>query len=166
MMEKVKVIIKNDQSEVKIPTGIRLLLRRCCNAVLIMEGFNDSAEISITFVDEEQIHVLNREHRNVDSPTDVLSFPLAENGQFDINPENGAKMLGDIILNIPWVVKQAKEFGHSFQREIAYLTAHSMLHLLGYDHVEGGMEAVRMREKEEEVMGMLGHPRNNTYTMD
>jgi probable rRNA maturation factor len=131
-----------------------------------MEGFNDSAEISITFVDEEQIHVLNREHRNVDSPTDVLSFPLAENGQFDINPENGAKMLGDIILNIPWVVKQAKEFGHSFQREIAYLTAHSMLHLLGYDHVEGGMEAVRMREKEEEVMGMLGHPRNNTYTMD
>jgi probable rRNA maturation factor len=165
-MEKVKVIIKNDQSEVKIPTGIRLLLRRCCNAVLIMEGFNDSAEISITFVDEEQIHVLNREHRNVDSPTDVLSFPLAENGQFDINPENGAKMLGDIILNIPWVVKQAKEFGHSFQREIAYLTAHSMLHLLGYDHVEGGMEAVRMREKEEEVMGMLGHPRNNTYTMD
>jgi probable rRNA maturation factor len=165
-MEKVKVIIKNDQSEVKIPTGIRLLLRRCCNAVLIMEGFNDSAEISITFVDEEQIHVLNREHRNVDSPTDVLSFPLAENGQFDINPENGAKMLGDIILNSPWVVKQAKEFGHSFQREIAYLTAHSMLHLLGYDHVEGGMEAVRMREKEEEVMGMLGHPRNNTYTMD
>jgi probable rRNA maturation factor len=166
MMEKVKVIIKNNQTEVKIPTGIRLLLRRCCNAVLIMEGFKDSAEISITFVDSEQIHLLNREHRNVDNPTDVLSFPLAEDNQFDVNPENGAKMLGDIVLNIPYVVKQAEEFGHSFQREIAYLTAHSMLHLLGYDHVAGGIEAVHMREKEEEVMGMLGLPRNNTYTME
>ena len=92
-MEKVKVVIKNNQKAVKIPTGVRLLLRRCCNAVLIMEGFTDSAEISITFVDEEQIHLLNKEHRNVDRPTDVLSFPLGENGQYDVNPENGAKML-------------------------------------------------------------------------
>ena len=164
-MEKVKVIIKNNQKEVKIPTGIRLLLRRCCNAVLIMEQFKDSAEISITFVDEEQIHILNKEHRGVDRPTDVLSFPLGENGEYDINPENGAKMLGDIVLNISRVVRQAEEFGHSFQREIAYLTAHSMLHLLGYDHVAGGIESVHMREKEEEVMKQLGLPRTSNYTL-
>ncbi len=165
-MEKVKVVIKNDQKEVKIPTGIRLLLRRCCNAVLIMENFNDSAEISITFVDEEQIHLLNKEHRGVDRPTDVLSFPLGENGEYDVNPENGAKMLGDIVLNISRVVRQAEEFGHSFQREIAYLTAHSMLHLLGYDHVAGGIESVHMREKEEEVMKQLGLPRTSNYTLE
>lgn len=165
-MEKVKVIIKNNQKEVKIPTGIRLLLRRCCNAVLIMEQFKDSAEISITFVDEEQIHILNKEHRGVDRPTDVLSFPLGENGEYDINPENGAKMLGDIVLNISRVVRQAEEFGHSFQREIAYLTAHSMLHLLGYDHVAGGIESVHMREKEEEVMKQLGLPRTSNYTLE
>ena len=165
-MEKVKVIIKNNQKEVKIPTGIRLLLRRCCNAVLIMEQFKDSAEISITFVDEEQIHILNKEHRGVDRPTDVLSFPLGENGEYDINPENGAKMLGDIVLNISRVGRQAEEFGHSFQREIAYLTAHSMLHLLGYDHVAGGIESVHMREKEEEVMKQLGLPRTSNYTLE
>ncbi len=165
MMERVKVIIKNNQKQVKIPTGIRLLLRRCCNAVLVMEQFGESAEISVTFVDEEQIHVLNKEHRNVDRPTDVLSFPLGENGVYDVNPENGARMLGDIVLNIPRVVRQAEEFGHSFQREIAYLTAHSMLHLLGYDHENGGIESVHMREKEEEIMTQLGLPRNNTYTL-
>lgn len=165
-MEKVKVIIKNNQKAVKIPTGIRLLLRRCCNAVLIMEKFSDSAEISITFVDEEQIHILNKQHRNVDKATDVLSFPLGENGQYDINPENGAKMLGDIVLNIPRVIRQAEEFGHSFQREIAYLTAHSMLHLLGYDHEAGGMEAVHMREKEEEIMNQLGLHSTSNYTLD
>ena len=166
IMEKVKVIIKNDQKEVKIPTGIRLLLRRCCNAVLIMEGFTDSAEISVTFVDEDQIHLLNKEHRGVDRATDVLSFPLGENGEYDVNPENGAKMLGDIVLNIPRVVRQAEEFGHSFQREIAYLTAHSMLHLLGYDHIAGGIESVHMREKEEEVMKQLGLPRTSNYTLE
>ncbi len=166
MMEKVKVIISNNQRSVKIPSGIRLLLRRCCNAVLVMEGFDQPVEVSITFVDEEQIHLLNKEHRNVDSPTDVLSFPLGEGGVYDVNPDNGAKMLGDIVLNMPRVVVQADELGHSFRREIAYLTAHSMLHLLGYDHVNGGIEAVHMREKEEEVMTQLGLPRNNTYTMD
>ncbi len=166
MMEKVKVIIKNDQKQVKIPTGVRLLLRRCCNAVLVMEHFTDPAEISITFVDDDQIHLLNREHRHVDRPTDVLSFPLGENGQYDTNPENGAKMLGDIVLNIPCVVRQAEEYDHSFQREIAYLTAHSMLHLLGYDHEAGGMEAVRMREKEEEVMQQLGLPVTSNYTLE
>ena len=83
--------------------------------------------------------------------TDVLSFPLGENGQYDTNPETGAKMLGEIMICVSRAQEQAEQYGHSFRREIAYLTAHSMLHLLGYDHEVGGLEAVRMREKEETV---------------
>ena len=161
-MEKVKVIIKNNQKAVKIPTGIRLLLRRCCNAVLIMEKFEDSAEISVTFVDEDQIHVLNKEHRGVDRATDVLSFPLGENGVYDVNYATGAKLLGDIVISIPKAMEQAEIYGHSFEREVGFLTAHSMLHLLGYDHEQGGIERAIMREKEEAVMDMMGLTVTNT----
>ena len=103
-----------------------------------------------------EIHKLNLEHRGIDKATDVLSFPLGENGVYDINPENGAKMLGDIVISVDHAVKQAKLYEHSLQREIAFLTVHSMLHLLGYDHVNGGLEEMRMREKEEDVLNRLG----------
>lgn len=165
-MEKAKVVFSDTQKEHKIPTGIRMLLRRCCNAVLIMENFSDYAEVDITFVDDIQMHELNLKHRNVDSTTDVLSFPLGENGKYDRNPETGALLLGDIVISIPKAYSQAEEYGHTFQREMAYLTAHAMLHLLGYDHEAGGMEAVRMREKEETVMSQLGLPRSSNYTLD
>lgn len=165
-MDKTKVIISDEQKEVKIPTGTRLLMRRCCNAVLEMEGFTDRAEVNIYFVDSERIREVNREHRNVDSVTDVLSFPLGENGQYDDNPETGAKMLGEILICVSRAMEQAERFGHSFRREIAYLTAHSMLHLLGYDHESGGLETVHMREKEEAVMVMLGLPRDGSYVPD
>ena len=166
MTEKIKVIISNDQKKVKIPTGIRMLLRRCCHAVLQQEGFDASAEISITFVDNEKIHALNKEYRNIDSETDVLSFPLGENGEYDENPETGAKMLGDVVISVEKAVSQAEEFGHSLQREIAFLTVHSVLHLLGYDHEGGGLEAVKMREKEESVLTQLGLKRNESYYLD
>ncbi len=166
MKEKIKVIISNDQKEVKIPTGVRLLVRRCCNAVLTFEGFAEPAEISVTFVDDDTIHTLNKEHRNVDSSTDVLSFPLGENGAYDKNLETGACLLGDIVISVPTAVRQADEYGHSLQREIGFLTVHSMLHLLGYDHVNGGIEAVHMREKEERVLSELGLKRNESYYMD
>ena len=162
-MDKTKVIIDNRQHKVKIPTGIRLLLRRCCNATLTLEKFEGSAEISISFVDEEEIQALNAQHRNVDSVTDVLSFPLGENGVYDVNPATGAKQLGDIVICVPRAVEQAERFGHSLQREMGYLTVHSMLHLLGYDHEDGGLEQVRMREKEEAVMVLLGIPRDGSY---
>ena len=165
MKEKIKVIISNNQKEVKIPTGVRLLVRRCCNAVLTFENFSEPAEISVTFVDDEQIHELNREHRNVDSSTDVLSFPLGENGVYDKNMETGACLLGDIVISVPTAVRQAYTYGHSLQREIGFLTVHSMLHLLGYDHVNGGIEAVHMREKEEHVLTELGLKRNESYYM-
>ncbi len=165
-MSKVKVIISNEQSEFRIPTGVRMLVRRCCTAVLVQENFTDPAEISVTFVDDEQIHALNKEYRNIDRATDVLSFPLGENGVYDINIDTGAKLLGDIVISIPHALDQADRYGHSLQREIGFLTVHSMLHLLGYDHVNGGIESVRMREKEEAVLTQMGLKRNGSYYMD
>ena len=163
MSDKIKVIITNDQKEVKIPTGVRMLIRRCCNAVLVNENFEGSAEISVRFVDDEIIHELNREYRQVDRSTDVLSFPLGENGVYDINHDTGAKILGDIVISMQHAVMQADLYGHSLQREIAFLTVHSMLHLLGYDHEAEGLERVRMREKEEAVLTQLGLKRNDSY---
>lgn len=166
MAESVKVLITNRQKEVKVPSGIRLLIRRCCHAVLIEEKFNDSAEISVSFVTNEQICQLNAEYRKKDMPTDVLSFPLGENGVYDRNMETGAMMLGDIVISIEKAMEQARIYGHSLQREIGFLTVHSMLHLLGYDHEAGGMEQVRMREKEERVLTNLGLRRDASYVMD
>lgn len=166
MIGKVKVEITNEQKEIRIPTGVRLLVRRCCTAVLVHEDFDGAAEVSVTFVDDEQIHKLNKEYRNIDRSTDVLSFPLGENGVYDINNDTGAKLLGDIVISIPHAIDQAERYGHTLQREIGFLTVHSMLHLLGYDHVNGGIESVRMREKEETVLTKLGLKRNGSYYMD
>lgn len=166
MAESVKVLITNRQKEVKIPSGIRLLIRRCCHAVLIEENFNDSAEVSVSFVTNEQIRQLNAEFRKKDMPTDVLSFPLGENGVYDRNMETDAMMLGDIVISVEKAVEQAKIYGHSLQREIGFLTVHSMLHLLGYDHELGGIEQVHMREKEESVLTSLGLRRDASYVMD
>lgn len=165
-MEKIRVIIDNKQKAVKIPTGLRMLVRRCCNAVLKLEEFHYSAEISVTFVDNEQIHELNRQYRGKDVPTDVLSFPMGENGVYDENHATGAKILGDIVISMEKAVDQAKRYGHSLEREVGYLTAHSMLHLLGYDHEKSGMDRVRMREKEEWVMTQLGLPSTSSYVLD
>lgn len=163
MSDKIKVIISDDQHTVKVPSGVRLLIRRCCHAVLQLEGFIGSAEISVRFVDNEIIRALNSEYRGLDRETDVLSFPLGENGNYDKNPVTGAYLLGDIVISVQKAMEQAEEFGHSLEREIGFLTVHSMLHLLGYDHVNGGLEAVRMREKEEQVLTQLGLQRNGSY---
>lgn len=162
-MAKIKVNIVNRQKTFAIPSGMRLLIRRSCHAVLQMEGFEGDAEVDVSIVDNDQIRVINNEQRRIDAVTDVLSFPLGENGVYDKNPATGAFMLGDIVLSAERAASQAEQFGHDFRREVGYLTVHSMLHLLGYDHVNGGMEAVHMREKEEQVMTELGLPRNAAY---
>jgi probable rRNA maturation factor len=155
-LKKTKVIITNKQNNIKLPSGIRLLIRRACNAALVTEGFDDPAEVYVTLVDDDEIKMLNTEHRNIESSTDVLSFTLGENGEYDENPENDAKMLGDIVISVDHAFSQAKAYGHSIQREFAFLTVHSMLHLLGYDHVNGGLEEMKMREKEELILAKLG----------
>ncbi len=162
-MEKIRVSISNKQHEVKIPSGIRLLIRRCCNAVLQEENFGKSAEISVSFVNNTEIRRLNSFYRNKDIETDVLSFPLGENGNYDINPETGASCLGDIVISMEMAVKQADIYGHSLQREVGFLTVHSMLHLLGYDHEVDGLDAIKMRKKEEKILASLGIPRRAGY---
>ena len=165
MAQSVKVVITNRQKDVKIPSGIRLLIRRCCHAVLVSEEFHGNVEVSVSFVNNEQIRELNNEFRHKDAATDVLSFPLGENGVYDINEETGAYQLGDVVISVPKAMEQAEQYGHSLQRERGFLTVHSMLHLLGYDHEAGGLEALRMREKEETVMSKLGLARDQSYTM-
>ena len=159
--EKIKVNIVNKQKTVKIPTGLRMIIRRCCHATLVLEQFEGDAEVEVSIVDNEQIREINAAHRDIDQATDVLSFPLGEDGTYDVNPATG-----DIVLSLERAEEQAESFGHSLQREVGYLTTHSMLHLLGYDHVNGGIEAVRMREKEEAVMTRVGLPRDASYVTE
>jgi probable rRNA maturation factor len=166
MANKVKVIISDDQQAIKIPTGIRMLVRRTCTAALVQEKFSESAEISVRFVDDAEMRQLNARHRGIDDVTDVLSFPMAEKGVWDKNPATGAALLGDIVICLPRADEQARLYGHSLQRELSFLTAHSIFHLLGYDHEGGGLDALRMREKEERVLAQLGLPRGHSYTLD
>ena len=152
----VKVNITTKNKNIKIPTGTKLLIRKSCNATLKLEGFDSPAEVDVTLVNDEEIKEMNKQFRNIDSSTDVLSFPLGENGNFDRNPENGAYMLGDIVISVDHALAQANLYGHGVEREVAFFTVHSMLHLLGYDHENGGLEQMTMREKEENVLDALG----------
>lgn len=152
----VKVNIVSRQKGMKLPTGTRLLIRKACTATLEFEGLLSPSEVDVTLVNDEEIKTINKEHRNIDSATDVLSFPLGENGEFDTNPATNALMLGDIVISVDHALSQADLYGHGIEREIAFLTVHSMLHLLGYDHVNGGIEQTIMREKEEAVLEALG----------
>lgn len=164
MVDKTKVIIVNRQKEVKIPTGIRMLVRRCCNAALILEKFKGSAETSVTFVDNTYIQSLNKQYRNKDIPTDVLSFPMRkENDTYEIDPETNAQILGDIVISMEKVMEQCEKYGHTMQREVAYLVAHGILHLLGYDHVQGGIQKRQMREREERILDLLGFTNAVSY---
>jgi probable rRNA maturation factor len=155
-MDKLKVYIDNRQKAVKVPSGLRLLVRRSCNATLVSEKFEGSAEVNVTFVDDAQIKELNSNYRHIDKATDVLSFPMGENGKYDKDPDTGAYVLGDIVISLETAQRQADTYGNSLQEETTFLTVHSMLHLLGYDHVNGGIEAMRMRDREQTILKALG----------
>ena len=152
----VKVNIVSHYKKVKLPVGTRLLIRKACNATLKLEGFEAAAEVDVTLVDDEEIKAINTIHRKMEKSTDVLSFPLGENGVYDENPSTGALMLGDIVISVDHATAQAELYGHGIEREVAFLTVHSMLHLLGYDHEKGGLEKSIMREKEEAILEALG----------
>ena len=151
-----KLNYENMQKKVEISDEIIKNLTLSLEKTLEFEEFYDNAEISLSFVDNEEIKELNKETRNKDAVTDVLSFPLGCNGEYDINRETGAYMLGDIVISVEHAIAQAETYGHSLQREIAFLTVHSMLHLLGYDHEKGGLDEATMFEKQEQILRELG----------
>lgn len=164
MVDRYRVMISNKQKNIKIPVGIRMLMRRCCNAVLKHEKFKGSAEVSIILCDNEYIKQLNKKFRGKDTPTDVLSFPMSKEN--DVDPVTGVKILGDIVISVEKVLEQMESYGHTMQREFAYLTAHGMLHILGYDHEKSAIDKIRMREKEEHIMDLLGVPHTVSYAID
>lgn len=138
------------------------LIRRTIRTVLAAEGLTAPCEVDVLLTDDEGIHQINLDMRNVDRPTDVLSFP-----EFDLKPEElpaaedadpgtGLIPLGDMVLSMERVAAQAEEYGHSRQRELAYLVTHSVLHLLGYDHLDEGEMKQQMRGREEAIMALLG----------
>lgn len=157
-----KVSIRNNQRKFKVTKEMRDLVRSAVKAALEYMDFPLKSEVSVMFTDDEEIHALNRLHRGVDRPTDVLSFPLFEydeNGDIteddlDFNP-NGEMILGDIVISLETASRQAREYGHSFEREIGFLTVHSMLHLFGYDHMTPEDEA-EMFGYQREILERMG----------
>ncbi len=144
-------ILYSNETEHEVDRG---LIEKTVEAALEYENFSKNCEVSVTIVSLEDIHGINLEHRGIDRPTDVLSFPLIDFKR-DKLPENGKIYLGDIVLCYDKVLSQAEEYGHSVSRELAFLTAHSMLHLMGYDHMEKDEEKV-MFAKQEEIMDKMG----------
>ncbi len=150
------------EAEVEVPEGMEDLLRRVISAALAAEGVDLPCEINVLLTDDEGIHQVNREMRQVDRPTDVLSFPMfdlkpgekPEAG--DEDPESGLVPLGDMCISLERAAAQAGEFGHSVERELSYLTVHSVLHLLGYDHMDEGPMKRQMRVHEEFILDKLG----------
>lgn len=138
------------------------LIRKTIRTALEAQGITVPCEVDVLLTDDEGIHAINLEMRQVDRPTDVLSFPalfLAEGElptQEDADPATGLVPLGDMAISMERVKVQAKEYGHSTRRELAYLVTHSILHLLGYDHLDEGPQKERMREREEAIMALLG----------
>ncbi len=158
---KLKLYFTNEQKEVKITFKIRRLITKAIMEALTEEKFEYPAEISVSFVDNKKIHELNREYREKDRPTDVLSFPMWEKEELHDGTalDGHAVTLGDIIISAEKARAQAEEYGHSIQREIAFLSVHSTLHLLGYDHEVSEDDERYMNKKQEEVLVKIGLPR-------
>lgn len=145
-----------------INDDLRAFLRKVIRTALAAEGVDFPCEIDVRITNDRTIQDINREQREVDRPTDVLSFPMFElspgvlPGPEDADPGTGLVPLGDMVISMERVQAQAKEYGHSNRRELAYLTVHSVLHLLGYDHLDEGPQKARMRGREEAIMEELG----------
>ena len=150
---KLMIYFENSSGE-KVTYKLKMLVRKAILTTLEYEGEDTDCEVSVTFTDNEGIHAINKEYRNIDRPTDVLSFP-------QINYDEGEElmegdMLGDIVLSLERAREQAEEFGHSFERECAFLCAHSTLHLLGYDHELSDEDDADMRRRQSEIMEKMG----------
>ncbi len=156
-----ELLIENNQDKIEIGKEINDAIETVCRETLSFEDCNFNAQISVTIVDNDEIQRINKEFRGKDMPTDVLSFPMLEfdeNGDVvdsDFDFDDDEVVLGDIVISAERAAEQAKSFGHSFLREMAFLTVHSMLHLLGYDHVDDPEGEKIMIEKQEEILGRL-----------
>ena len=160
-----------NETEVTFPFDVEEIVEQVAVAVLDAEECPYESQVNVLLTDNEGIHEFNREHRGIDRETDVLSFPNVDfetEGDFDIDeereadyfdPDTGELILGDIIISVDKVKEQAESYGHSTKREFAFLVAHSMLHLCGYDHMEEG-EAKVMEAKQEEILTSLGITRD------
>lgn len=155
------------ETEVDCPDDVQQLLERVINAALEAEGVELPCEINVLLTDNEGIHQVNLDMRGVDRPTDVLSFPMFDlqpgdkPGMEDEDPDTGLVPLGDMCISLERAQAQAEEYGHSVQRELSYLAVHSVLHLLGYDHMDEGPMKKQMRQREEDILGTLGIVREN-----
>ena len=142
---------------------ISSIIRKCIEQTLRAEGIGVRCEINVLVTDDRGIQVINRESRDMDKPTDVLSFPLfqleagnpPQDWQEYQDPESGLVPLGDMCISLERAIAQAQEFGHSTRREVGYLTIHSMLHLLGYDHLDEGPQKKQMRQREEAIAASI-----------
>jgi len=157
-----KININYDIFTLKQP-WITAVIRQCIQSVLSSEGVAADCEINVLVTNDKGIHAVNLASRNVDKPTDVLSFPmfqfeagvLPEDWEMLIDPETGLCPLGDMCISFERAAAQAKEFGHTVRREVGYLTIHSMLHLLGYDHLDEGVMKAQMRAREEQIAARI-----------
>jgi probable rRNA maturation factor len=157
MKDRVLIDFANEQEKIPVTYGLKILLRKAVIAALDYEDFQNECCVSLTFTDNEGIRELNREHRGIDAPTDVLSFPLIDfEGGEEPPSDEPITMLGDIVISLERAGEQAEEFGHSYKRETAFLCVHSMLHLLGYDHERSEEEDRDMRARQTEIMKIMG----------
>lgn len=153
-------LLIDNRTNFELTDEIKETLEKVCLKSLQYEEFNEDCEISLSIVTNEEIHDINKQFRNIDSPTDVLSFPqltFEEGEEADVN-ENGEIVLGDIIISIDRAKEQAEEYGHSLKRELAFLSVHSMLHLMGYDHMVPEEEEDMFR-RQKEILIEAGIPR-------
>lgn len=154
---KLMIYFLDDQNLFDVTYSQKILIRRAVEATLKYENYENDAEISVTFTDNEGIRKLNRDFRNLDKPTDVLSFPLTDYEATNVPPAEEISFgLGDVVLSLERAKEQADEYGHSFDREIAFLVVHSMLHLLGYDHETGEEDELDMRQRQSEILKNMG----------
>ena len=152
---KLKTYFTNEQNKYKVGFSLKGLIKKAVLATLKYESFNGDSEVSITFTDNEGIRELNREYREKDRASDVLSFPMYDMRNGDMPEKGYPAELGDIVLSLERAQEQAEEFGHSFKREVAFLTVHSTLHLLGYDHELSDEDDADMRRRQKEIMEIL-----------
>ena len=148
----------DEQEKVAVTYRLKMLIRAAVEATLDYEQYGNPAEVSVTFTDNEKIRTLNKKFRGIDRSTDVLSFPLFDyTGEQEEPPvDEFIGMLGDIVISLEQAEKQAAEYGHSFEREAAFLAVHSMLHLLGYDHESGEEDEADMRRRQSEILEKMG----------